>query len=146
MKTKQERELAKEAKELINAVEKVMKRLQKIKDPEEQFINELEKIAEWNKKTFPDATLSGQLEKLEEEFQEYVEAPTPEEELKELADVCIVCGGLQRWNSVIGRMVIANMIRIKNKSLPELNNAIRAKMEVNKKRKWHKSGEGKFHH
>lgn len=127
MKTKQERALEKEAKELINAVEKVIKKLQEIKTPEEQFIDEL-------------------LAKLEEEFQEYMKAPTPEEELKELADICIVCGGLKRWNSVIGRMVLANAMRIKNKSLPELNNAIRAKMEVNRKRKWKKSGEGKFHH
>ena len=51
------------------------------------FEETMQEICEWNKKTFPDATLGGQFEKLEEETGEFVE-----EECnvlhEEFADIC----------------------------------------------------------
>ena len=35
------------------------------------IFKEMEEIKKWNEETFPDATLGGQLEKLEEECEEY---------------------------------------------------------------------------
>ena len=108
---------------------------------------ELEEIKEWNEETFPDATLAGQLAKLEEEFKELAEAKEMEEKEKELADVFIVLGGLRRWESHVGR-------HIENKFAEDmpfpllgcLLGEIQKKMKINRKRVWKKSGDGKFHH
>lgn len=61
-----------------------------------KFDEEMEKIKKWNEKTFPDATMAGQLMKLEEELREFTETKTQKEQTKELADVFIVLGGLKR--------------------------------------------------
>lgn len=108
---------------------------------------ELEEIKEWNEETFPDATLAGQLAKLEEEFKELAEAKEMEEKEKELADVFIVLGGLRRWESHVGR-------HLENKFAEDmpfpllgcLLGEIQKKMKINRKRVWKKSGDGKFHH
>lgn len=108
---------------------------------------ELEEIKEWNEETFPDATLVGQLAKLEEEFKELAEAKELEEKEKELADVFIVLGGLRRWESHVGR-------HFENKFAEDmpfgllgcLLGEIQKKMKINRKRVWKKSGDGKFHH
>lgn len=113
----------------------------------EKIVWQLLDVEEWNKRTFRDATMGGQLEKLEEEMKEFQEAPNKEEATKELADVFIVLGGLIRWNSRIG-VFFENFYfdNLKTKSLEALSEAIDAKMEINRKRKWHKTGNGKFHH
>lgn len=108
---------------------------------------ELEEIKEWNEETFPDATLSGQLAKLEEEFKELQEAKEEESKMKEFADVFIVLGGLRRWESHVGR-------HLENKFAEDMPFAllgcllgeIQKKMKINRKRVWKKSGDGKFHH
>lgn len=108
---------------------------------------ELEKIKKWNEETFPDATLGGQLEKLEEEYEEYFSEEDEDKQEKELADIFIVLGGLRRWKSKIGccienvmfeGMPLATAFRL-------LFN-IKEKMEINRNRVWKKSGNGKFHH
>lgn len=111
------------------------------------FHLELEEIKEWNEETFPDATLSGQLAKLEEEFKELAEAKGEENKMKEFADVFIVLGGLRRWKSHVGR-------HLENKFAEDMPSAllgcllgeIQKKMKINRKRVWKKSGDGKFHH
>lgn len=141
-KNKIEKEIAKIVKDLDRLFEVVKGDL----SPEDKLRKELVKIAKWNEETFPEATLGGQLAKLEEEFVEFVGAKTPEEEIKELADVAIVCGGLMRWNSFIGDIVIDNIVKIERESLPAILRAVKDKMEINRKRNWHKTGEGKYHH
>lgn len=108
---------------------------------------ELEKIKEWNEETFPDATLGGQLEKLEEEFEEWLSAKNKEETSKEFADIFIVLGGLRRWKSRIGSN--QEITLTENMPIEVLGNLlidINKKMEINRKRVWKKSGDGKFHH
>lgn len=108
---------------------------------------ELEKIKEWNEETFPDATLGGQLEKLEEEFEEFFTATEIEDQRKEMADIFIVLGGLRRWKSRIGNS--QEVILTEDMPIEVLGNlliGINKKMEINRKRVWKKSGDGKFHH
>ena len=112
-----------------------------------KFDEEMEKIKKWNEKTFPDATMAGQLMKLEEELREFTETKTQKEQTKELADVFIVLGGLKRWDCLIGNF-------IRNKlfddapvcALKRILKAIRRKMDINRKRTWKKSGDGRFQH
>ena len=111
----------------------------------------LSDIKEWNAETFPDATLAGQLAKLEEEFEEHSKAEGFESKKKELADIFIVLGGLMRWNSRVGKFIATNILDI---MLPEavegLLEDIKAKMEVNKERTrkglWKKQPDGSYHH
>lgn len=108
---------------------------------------ELDSIKEWNEETFPDATLAGQLAKLEEEFKELAEAKEMEEKEKELADIFIVLGGLRRWDSKIGNCIVNTMVeKMPLSILLELLPSIKTKMDINRKRVWKKSGDGKFHH
>ena len=113
----------------------------------EKIINQLIDIKYWNAQTFRDATLGGQLEKLEEELKEWQKAANQEEALKELADVFIVVGGLIRWNSRIGTYFENTMFELlKTSALERISKAIEEKMEINRNRKWHKAGNGKYHH
>lgn len=108
---------------------------------------QLLEVADWNKRTFRDATRAGQLEKLEEELDEYRNSQNREEATKELADVFIVVGGLIRFNSRIGCYFQNTMFEhLKTASLERLSTAIEEKMEINRNRKWHKTGNGKYHH
>ena len=112
---------------------------------------ELDSIKEWNEETFPDATLAGQLAKLEEEFKELAEAKEMEEKEKELADIFIVLGGLLRWGSRLGNYVLNNLLdKMPTGVLENLLKAIDAKMEVNKERTrkglWKKQPDGSYHH
>lgn len=113
----------------------------------EKIVWQLLDVEEWNKRTFRDATLGGQLEKLEEEMTEFQKAQNKEEATKELADIFIVLGGLIRWNSRIG-VFFENFYfdNLKTSALERISKAIEEKMEINRKRKWHKTGNGKFHH
>lgn len=108
---------------------------------------ELNDIKKWNEETFPDATLGGQLEKLEEEFNEFFNAKEVKDQRKELADVFIVLGGLRRWESKIGNnQEISLTEQMPVEILGNLLIDIHNKMEINRKRVWKKSGNGKFHH
>lgn len=125
----------------------------KKKDEERKFalllaLNcELDEIKEWNEETFPDATLGGQLEKLEEEFNELCNAKKFKNKRKELADVFIVLGGLRRWKSLVGNYQENQLIKdMPQTGLADLLINIEEKMEINRKRVWKKSGNGKFHH
>lgn len=99
-------------------------------------------IIEWHTKTFPDATMEGQLIKLEEEMNEFLNSETKEEKLKEAADIYIVLCGLKRWNSLIGNFVKDFWF------LPTISlyNAVVEKMNKNKARIWAKTTEGTYHH
>ena len=99
-------------------------------------------IIEWHTQTFPDATMEGQLIKLEEEMNELANAENKEEELKEAADVYIVLCGLKRWNCQIGKFITHYWF------VPALTlyKAVVQKMNKNKARTWAKTTEGSYHH
>lgn len=99
-------------------------------------------IIEWHAKTFPDATLEGQLIKLEEEINEYINSETREEKIKESADIYIVLCGLKRWDSYIGKFIIQQWFS----GADDLYNAVVEKMNKNKARIWAKTVEGSYHH
>lgn len=99
-------------------------------------------IIEWHTKTFPDATMEGQLIKLEEEINELANSVNSEEKLKEAADVYIVLCGLKRWDSYIRKFIIQHWFSGRD----DLYNAVVEKMNKNKARVWAKTTEGTYHH
>lgn len=58
---------------------------------------DLEKMSKEHETLFPKATAESQFYKMEEEINELYAAETPEQILKERADIAIVCAGLYRW-------------------------------------------------
>ena len=106
----------------------------------------IQDIKEWNATQFPDADLSGQLMKLEEELHEFHNAQG-EERLKELPDVFIVCAGLGRWNSLIGYHILSMVVNgAHHTEVNRLLDEVGLKMAKNRARVWLKDGEGKYHH
>ena len=96
-----------------------------------------EEIVEWHKKTFPLCTFGSQLEKLDEEIKELCEAirnGAKNHAAKESADVYIVSLVLlKRFNSHIGSYFLGLFDEY---PVPHLEDEVRKKMEINKKRVW----------
>lgn len=115
----------------------------------ENIDNRLNSIKIWQEKTFPDATLAGQLAKLEEEICESLKVGKKDKAalFEEIADVLIVCAGLRRFDSKIGISIENNYL---NNATPDILSvidlAIIQKMNKNRKRKWEKTEDGRFHH
>lgn len=115
----------------------------------ENIDNRLNSIKRWHEKTFPDVTLSGQLAKLEEEICESLKVSKKDKVafFEEIADVLIVCAGLRRFNSKIGISIENNYL---NTATPDvlsvIDLAIMQKMNKNRKRKWEKTEDDRFHH
>ena len=110
----------------------------------------LDEVSRWNRQTFKNATLGGQLAKLEEEMREYENADAESEGL-ELADIFIVIGGLRRFNSLIGQgMFEAYTESAKTKYIEELIKNIDKKMAINRKCSkrgvWKQMPDGSYHH
>ncbi len=111
------------------------------------FNGVLNYVKEWNEKTFPDATMAGQLAKLEEEIQEMKDADNEDNIVKEIADMAIVMGGLRRWSSLLGAFHEKHLLStLDNKALARLIAEIAKKMTINQERKWEKVEDGKYHH
>lgn len=93
-------------------------------------------IVEWHKKTFPDCTHESQLLKLDEELKEVAECVLKSESSQEeLADAYIVALVLaKRYRSTIGGYFVG-LYSAKKTVLWE---NVKKKMEINKRRKWHK--------
>ena len=106
-------------------------------------------IIEWHTKTFPEATLDGQIEKFLEERVEYATAENAEHEIEELADCFIVASGIARFNPVYGSRFLGETFitfaQNQGATIAKLQDAIDAKMQVNRKRKWGK-GKGNYQH
>lgn len=115
----------------------------------ENIDNRLNSIKRWHEKTFPDATLAGQFAKLEEEICESLKVGKKDKAalFEEIADVLIVCAGLRRFDSKIGISIENNYL---NNATPDILSvidlAIIQKMNKNRKRKWEKTEDGRFHH
>lgn len=128
-------------------MEKMQERTWRLK-----FLNEASEIARWNKETFPDATASGQVLKLSEEFDEMRDAIEEGNYLmSEKADCFIVAAALkERFNNALGRFVLEYLIEeMTDKSenvAAEYMDAIKKKMEINRARVWKKMQDGRFKH
>lgn len=117
----------------------------------EEFYDLAKEIADWHTVTFKDADKTGQLLKLDEEFDEWIasEKEAPEKRMEELADCFIVASALWlRFGAAIG-MFICEVIVWHNCNA-KMYDAIVAKMEVNKERTrrggWKKQTDGSYHH
>ena len=115
-------------------------------------MNKAAEIARWNKETFPDATESGQVLKLSEEFEELRDAIENADFLtSEKADCFIVAAALkERFNNALGRFVLDYLIEeMTDQSeaiAAEYFEAIEKKMEINRARVWNKMPDGRFKH
>lgn len=108
----------------------------------------IKKIIEWSEFAFPDATLYGQIEKYNTEFEEYFGANTDSDKLKELADVFIVAFSISRFDIGEGLYYIDDAWQLYSDSpfsLDEVVEAIENKMAINRQRKWKKQN-GQYQH
>ena len=120
--------------------------VKKIEATRKRLNNMVSEIRDWNEQQFPDATLDGQLMKLEEELKEFHHAEG-KDRLKEIADIVIVCAGLRRWQSFVGFHILATVVNGAPQELVnELLDAVDEKMAKNRARVWLKDGDGKYHH
>lgn len=107
----------------------------------------IDTIMRWHRETFPDETLEGQINKYAEETNEFMNADS---DLPELADMVIVCAGIMRFNKKLGSIFLQNTYiiswNIGEYDMTELWEAVQKKMETNRKRIWHKTGNGAYHH
>lgn len=68
---------------------------------------DVEKISKEHAELFPMADAESQLVKLEEEIRELIAGRhDPEQVIKELADILIVCCGLNRWHPLVATVII----------------------------------------
>lgn len=117
-----------------------------------KFLNKAAEIARWNKETFPDATVDGQILKLAEEFEEMRDAIEAGDFLmSEKADCFIVAAALkERFNNALGRFVLDYLIEEMTDESEEkaagYMEAIEKKMEINRARVWNKMPDGRFKH
>lgn len=94
-------------------------------------MQELKKqIIKWNENTFPDNTCMIQVKKFWEEVKEFKDSKS----IEELADCYISGFGIARFNEELSFNLIShNLIKYTNIDMVE---AIKSKMEINKKRNW----------
>lgn len=99
---------------------------------------EFEKITKEHAELFPKATAESQFVKLEEEITELEEAKTGIQTIKELADIIIVCAGLNRWFPKTARAIAKGFYKYAQyEELDELVEAeIKRKWNVNQLREW----------
>lgn len=121
-----------------------------------------EKIVEWHKRTFPNATLETQLRKVEDELQEMKDAGMlfldgkveHEFALEEVADVYIAAIALVgRWDSRVGAVIcnfvidmIGGLAQVDEIYVKVFQKTINAKMDKNAKRTWHETAPGYYQH
>lgn len=101
------------------------------------------KLSKQHEKLFPRATPESQFWKLEEEIKEFRIAPNFEEQIKELSDIIIVCGGLYRWFPETAKSVAYFYLDHPDSYLIE--EEVKRKWEINLKRKWAWNGKT-YHH
>lgn len=109
---------------------------------------DLEKMAKEHEKLFPNATLESQVWKLEEELKEFQSTETEQDEMKELADVLIVCGGLYRWCPLLAKTQadsVYGTICYIDVRVSDFEKEVNRKWQINLKRKWEWNGKT-YHH
>lgn len=106
--------------------------------------NLLQKIEE-HKKLFPLADLSGQLIKLEEEFNEVETAETLQDRIEEIADCIICCIGIYRFAPKTSQFIIKSIVSENNDNIVDIYEAVENKWKVSLNLKWEYTN-GKYHH
>lgn len=114
----------------------------------QKFYDLAKKIAVWHEQTFPDADKTGQLLKLDEEFDEWcAEMSDHEKQMAELADCFIVASALWfRFEAAIGMFTCKAIVKHCADADGELYDAIQKKMTINFNRSWKKQENGSYHH
>lgn len=105
-------------------------------------------IVAWQEETFPQATLSKQLEKYMDEREEFLSAIKRKDKLTELADLFIVACNVSRFSSYAALECfedIAWLMRVSEISRYAMTRAVDKKMAINRRRKWNPLG-GKYQH
>ena len=103
---------------------------------------DLTEITKQHKELFPKATAESQFYKLEEEIQELAAAIQDVDkphQIKELADIWIVCAGLYRWFPETAMCVYCRYIDVSNQLGIEYDDVVqevRRKWNVNNLREW----------
>lgn len=94
-------------------------------------------IIEWQEKTFPDATLEGQIKKFYAERDEWYKSGS--KDTLELADMFIVACGIARFSTATALDCFSEVMREANYAeipLETLEKAIENKAIVNRSRTW----------
>ena len=106
----------------------------------------IKSIIEWHEQTFPDATLEGQLQKYQDELQEWVESDY--KDITELADMFIVACGICRFSLTRGMGAFWKVADLGARMLfmkEQFDAAVNNKMAINRRRKW-SIGKGNYQH
>lgn len=111
---------------------------------EYRFHRLADEISIWNEDTFPDATETEQLLKTAEEFEELHRSL---DELGELADCFIASAALsKRYGSSLGDFLIKAIVKHAAGYSDELYQAVKDKMDINRRRSWGKRPDGTYKH
>lgn len=109
----------------------------------------IKSIMDWQEQAFPEATISGQVAKYQEEQMEFLNTfYTKETDITELADMFIVACGIARFSAMYGLRFFGDVYRWLEQTEftdVELEKAINKKMKINRKREWTSAG-GKYKH
>lgn len=107
----------------------------------------IDTIIAWHKNTFKDASLEGQKEKWQEEYNEFVKTqPGSQDELYEIADMIIVSCGIMRFDYALGLDYLCDSFDKGDYIPDEKWEAVEEKQAKNRKRVWNKTGNGTYHH
>lgn len=98
---------------------------------------DIAKMAQEHAKLFPNATLESQIWKLDEEIAEYDNAIEEKEQIKELADIIIVCIGIYRWCPLVALSIKDFYNGCSDNAVEE---EVMRKWQVNLNRKWEWNG------
>lgn len=149
-------EMAMKIHELVDEVNELRAELEKPKEViglKEQTEDEtIDSVLSWHRKTFPNATASGQLDKWDEEYAEFREAcrhGTILEQIRELVDLFIVACGIMRFNTEAGCMKMLHWCELRKSHaffFPTVLEELNKKMKKNRARKWEYLGNGNYHH
>lgn len=106
----------------------------------------IQSIIEWSQQAFPDATLDGQIDKYQEEYDEWIQSNKCD--VSEWADLFIVACSICRFDTMDGFKHLHHVFLeyLKSKFLwSDLRNAIEDKMAINRARTWEKR-DGQYKH
>ena len=149
-------EMAMKIHELVDEVNELRAELEKPKEViglKEQTEDEtIDSVVSWHRKTFPNATVKGQLDKWDEEYAEFRDAcrhGTILEQIKELVDLYIVACGIMRFHTEAGCAKMLHWCELRKQHaffLPTVLEELNKKMKKNRARKWEYLGNGNYHH
>lgn len=98
----------------------------------------IEELSKEHEQLFPNASPESQFWKLEEEINEFEQAKTFEQKIKELADIRIVCAGLYRFFPKTAKAVMISYYDVIDED--DVQSEVNRKWSINKSRKWEWNG------